>query len=340
MLYKYVVIIFMGITLLLTGCAGTASKPAQSPIAEVNQNLLMPPIDTADFYYAVDSGETIEIAKNRALSNIASRISVSVSSSVSDAVSVSVHNDKEDIVKNTDIQVNAIAKTIEFVGVFIEKNQKVNGAQYVQVKVDRNQLFQSYLEKMQSLNAKIKNDFVVFNQSSIFYQLKISYRLNEQLNKIKEYITLLKAMSPNYDDQLDRQRNTAYLEQIRGIKKRAVFSIETDNNSKGLGLLIKRYLSADNVRMGDENANVKLYISTIAKSKKIKTTSAKLSKLKFVNRTSTFKVKGNNGIIISNNVIKTRAASPIDVEDAIQRTQQYEKLIKKQGVLSFISGNQ
>ena len=337
MFYKYAAIIFMGVSLLLTGCAGVP-KPAVSMVT--NQDMLIAPADTADFYYAVDSAETIELAKNRALSDIASRISVSVSSSLSNVVSLSTHNNGQDISENTNIELNAIAKKIEFTGIFIEKTQNVNGIQYVLVKVSRNQLFQSYLQKMKSLDVKIKNDFAVFNKSSIFYQLKMSYFLKDKINEINEYITLLKAMRPNYDDQADRQKNIAYLAQINGIKQRAIFSITADNNSSALGSLIKRSLSAENIKLGDKNANVKLYISTVAEQKKYKTTNAKLSKLKIVNRTSTFKVQGDNGVIISNNVIKTRSASSSSVEDAIQRTKQYEKLINKQGILSFISGNQ
>jgi hypothetical protein len=117
-------------------------------------------------------------------------------------------------------------------------------------------------------------------------------------------------------------------------------SVKTDDNSKALGLLIESSLSAENIKMGNNNANIKLDISTVYREKKYKTTNVEFDKLKIVDRKSTFKVKENNGEIISNHMVKTRSASSVNVKSAIQGTKQYEKLINKQGILSFISGNQ
>lgn len=321
----------------LTGCLGQNVKPQQDAFA-VPDIALEAPRDNSQYYYAVGEGETAELAKNNALSQISSRISVSVSASITNEHIVRTDNNQSQSSELTKSKVNATAKTIQFSGVSVEETENVDGLKQVLVKVDRNVLFQSYQRKLEALDDKVKKEISIFNRSAVFSQLKLSYDIQALIDQAREEITLLKAMRPSYDDKSSLDRYSDYEDSIRGVKQKAVFSITSDNNSQSLATLLKNYLSEENIKMGKKGANVKLHITTQATDKKFKTSNSKLANLKIVNRVSSLKVKDSKGVVLSNNIVKTKASSSASREDAIQQTKQYEKLISRDGVLSFISG--
>ncbi|MCP5161684.1 MAG: LPP20 family lipoprotein [Hahellaceae bacterium] len=328
----------------LGGCAGVQTAPSSpvatqaAPAAELT--LMEAPADTARYYYAVGEGDSTELAKNRALAEIAAKISVSVSASLSNELTVTTNDDKTRTSERTDSKVNAIAKTIDFSDVSVERTQTRGGMKYVLVKVDRDHLLQGQLRKVQGTDDKIVKEMGIFDKSEIFYRLKLSYNIERLVNEAREQLTLLRAMKPGYDDSAFQNRYTAYEGKIREAKQQAVFAISADSNSRSLALLIKRFLSEENIRMSEHGGNVKLDLTTSAEEKSFKTTNVKLKNMKMVARTTSLKVRNTSGVVISNNVIRTKATSPVGVDDAIQQTRQYEDLIQKSGILSFISGNE
>lgn len=325
---------------LLSGCKSMPSQPTQAEAPATQRSpMLQVPGDTDRYFYAMGEAETVELAKNRALSDIAARISVSVSGSTYNEVSITRNNDQQETSERLDSSVSAIAKTIEFAGVTVENTQTVGDLRYVLVKVDRHVLFNSYRERLDQKRANLDKESSIFKQSDPFTQLKLSFRIQQLIKESEEMLTVLNAMRPGFSDQTYRQSHTENQAMIRDAKASAVFSIQADSNSKALETLIKRYLSEANIKMSPRNGNVNLYLTTDAEEKKYKTTSVKLAKMKIVSRTSTLKVKNDRGVTISNNVVKTRAASSLSLDDAIQQTKQYEELIEKQGILAFISGN-
>lgn len=338
----------LALAILLSMLSGCKTMPANTSSANIvsagaaashaELSMLQAPADTARYYYAVGEADTVELAKNRALSDIASRISVSISASTYNEVNITRQGDQQETSEQLNNKVNAIAKTIEFAGVTVEKTQTRDGLRYVLVKVDRNILFQSYLEKLNTKDRDLKKESIIFDKSDVFYQLKLSYGIQSMIGEAKELLSVLKAMNPAFNDQVYRDAYAGYEANIRGVKDRVVVSVVSDKNSKSLETLIKRYLSDANIKLSNGRANVNLFISTDAEEKKYKTTSVKLAKMKIVSRTSTLKVKNDKGIVISNNVVKTKAASSISVDDAIQQTKQFEPLIERGGILAFISG--
>lgn len=330
----------MVVVLSLSGCISEFLKPqASESINKTPEMVFDAPRDTSQFYYAADKGETVELAKNNALAQIASRISVLVKAEIDNETKVRTEGGETDIEDTTISKVNARAKAIEFTGVNIEQTDTVSGLKHVIVSVDRNILFQSYVRKFEAIDAKIKKEIAIFNKSPVFSQLKLSYDINTLISNAKAEIKILKAMRPSYDDKVIIDRYSAYEDKVRSVKQKAVFSITADKNSQSLATLIKNYLSEESIKMAKNGANVRLHISTTATDKKFKTSNSKLANTKIVNRVSSLKVKDRKGVVISNNVVKTKGSSSASREDAIQQTRQYERLIEKDGILSFISGN-
>lgn len=324
--------------MLLGGCGGHSPSPTDQQ-GSANDAFMQAPQDSAAYFYAVGEGDTARLAKNNALGDISSRISVSISSSMDNKLSVTRRDGRETSSQDIQTRVNAVAKTIEFSGVSVEETRENEDSVQVLVQVDRNVLYQSYLKKLQRLDDKMKKEMDVISISSVFYQLKLSFKTRENLNKAEEYLLLLDAMNPSFEDKAYRQRYASYEDKLNSIKGNAIFSVKSDKNSASLASLVKEKLSAENIKMSSKQANVKIQLSTKVESKHYKSANAKIAKMKIVIRTTTIKAIDNKGDSLSNNVVKTKAASSLSKEDAISQTKQYRQLIDKEGILSFLSGN-
>jgi hypothetical protein len=324
-------IIAVGI-LLFTGCAGSGAdvKPVETKSMRV-------PSDSLKYYYASGEGENEDVARNRALSSIASRILVTISSDVSSEQMVKRVDNDEHVESQIRSRVDAKAKTIDFTGVSVIDSKEIDGSYHVLVRVDREVLFKSYNKKLKEQDEKLRLEFKRYSKSALFSKLKMSDSIKDMIIDAQATITILRAMNPNFDDKAYQQRYATYHEKLKTTLASAVFSIKSDKNSKGLENLIRDSLSAENIKTSTNNANVKLSIKTSYQIKKYKSANSKLAKLKFVIRSTSLKVRDNRGRVISNNIVKTKAAAPT-VDDALTQTKQYEKLIKESGIINFIAG--
>jgi len=327
------------ITALFFGACGGGGPSVEKQENTASDAFMQAPSDNAQFFYALGEGDSIRLAKNNALGDIASRISVSISSSIDNQLSVNREDGVESSSQDIKTRVNAVAKTIEFSGVSVEETRKKEDSVEVLVKVDRDVLYKSYEKKLKRLDTGIAKEMGVIHNSSVFFQLKLSFKTRENMAKAEEYLLLLEAMSPRFDDKTYRKKYASYEDRLKDIQNKAVFSIKADKNSASLASLIKEKLSADNIKLSDNKANVKIRLSTKAELKNYKSSNSKIAKMKIVVRTTTIKAVDAKGVSLSNNVVKTKAASSQSKEEAISQTKQYEKLIEKDGILSFLSGN-
>lgn len=338
MRYRIGTILAVVISIVFTGCGGTPTPAQQQKAA--SDAFIQAPQDSSQFYYAVGEAHTVQLAKNNALSDISSRISVSISSSIDNRMSVSRNDGEESSSQNIETRVNAVAKTIEFAGVSVEETQNANDLKRVLIKVDREILYQSYLQKLQRTDDTISKEMDIIKKSAVFSQLKLSHQVRILMLKADEYLLLLQTMKPGFDEKLFRDKYSRYEDTLRAIKQSAVFSIKADKNSQALATVIKSYLSDENIQMSTTQANVNLQLSTAAEEKNYKTSNSKLANMSIVIRKATIKAVNDKGVTISNNVITTKAASSISKEEAILQTKQYDKLIQEAGIISFLMGKE
>lgn len=318
--------------LLLSGCG---AKTSAADTAEVWQA----PKDTARYYFAVGEGSSIESAKNRALSEIASRISVTISSSMESDELYTRKDEEEHIQEQLKTKVQAQAKTIEFTHASVEKSERAGDRWNVLVKVDRKELFDNYLRKFSEQDKSLQHEYDTFKQSEIFSRLKMTDAVRKAMVEPKSTLVLLETINPVFDASAYVKQYDEIGMQLGKQQKDAVFNIEADENSKTLETLIRDRLSDSNIKMGEVSAaNVRLELKTKATKKAFKTTNPKYKNATLAIRTTTIQVKDRSGRTISNNVIKTKAMSNEGFKGAIDQTGPYEKLIEKKGILSFLGG--
>lgn len=332
MIFRNLLFVF-GI-LFLSAC-GTLSA-AQKKSADWTQN---PPADTPFSFYGVGYGDTLEEAKNDALSGISSKISVSVASTFNSSVTATRVGNDEEVLKNIKNDVVAKSKEIEYSNVKVVKSKKTEDGYVVLVEVNRDDLARSYKRKLDKIDDKIQTEWELFQKASAFEKLKIANNIERYLAQTDTIFPLLHILDESFDDSKYTKRYKMYTKAIRKAKNSLKIKIVSDENSESLVSLLKEKLSDEGVKLSNSNYNVLLKITTKAKKRKYRSSNPKFANVVFALRKTTIKAYDAEGNVISNVVYKTKEGSTEGFEDAIAKTAKYEKKIAQMGVFNFITGN-
>ncbi len=333
------IVILLGV-FIFASCNG-ASVPKQQASSASASWVNSPPNDTTMYYYGVGDGQTQTDAKNNALASISSRISVSVNSTFSSSLSASRLGDNEDVLSKVKQDVVTKAKEIEYTNVGIQESYNDGAVWHVLVQVNREELARTYIEKLNKVDSKIKNEWDIFSSSSVFEKLKLSNKIDELLSQTDNYFSILKIIKPNFNDSKYLSRYTMYTKKIREAQNDLVFKIQADENSKSLASLVRSELSLENFKFSDSAYNVLVKIRTKAVKKRIASANPQFNKMIWALRTTTIAAYDKSGKRVSNAVVKTKSGSPEGFEDAISRTKKYEDIIAREGIIQFITnGNQ
>ncbi|WP_345993040.1 LPP20 family lipoprotein [Sulfurimonas sp. HSL-1716] len=330
--------LFLGL-LIFASCNGASESLPQNTAAAAWIN--SPPGDTPAYYYGVGEGKTQTDAKNNALADISSRISVSVDSTFTSSLSASRLGDNEDVLSKVKQDVVTKAKEIEYSNVGIEESYDDGKRWHVLVKVNREDLARTYITKLKKVDERIMNEWEIFSSSTVFEKLKLSNKINAMLNETDNYFPIIKIIKPNFNDSRYLSRYKMYTKEIREAQNDLVFKIQSDENSKSLASLIRSELSLENFKFSDRAYNVLIKIRTHAVAKRIASANPQFAKMVWAFRTTTIEAYDKTGKRVSNAVVKTKSGSPDGFSDALQRTKKYEDIIAREGIISFITnGNQ
>ena len=337
-LFKVSVVCFS--VLFYAGCVTAPAKnETKKATSDHTHSSLIVPNDTQAFYYAMGEGKSLKEARNAALAEISEKISVSVESSLKSTVSVKSFNQQEDVYRKVQKDIQTKTKKIQFTGVKIIDKVQMPSSVKVVVKVDRARLFQTYREKISAIKEKLNTAMALFDRSSPFEKLKQSVAIQKMMNEMAEDISLLQAMNPNYKPVKDVEFLSSLNNKLVEAKRKLVFRLVPDKNSKQLASIIESRLTEQNIRVVKEGGNVLLMIKTTGKPTKIVSTNPRLANMKAVARITSFLVKDNQGRVVSNVQVKTKGLSYDSYEEAMLQTKPYIKIIDKYGVLNLITGH-
>ena len=326
---------------LFSSCNGASSSVSGQQKAASAAWINSTPSDNSSYYYGVGEGKTITDAKNNALADISSRISVSVNATFSSSVSASRIGDNEEVASKVKQDVTTKAKEIEYSNVEIQESSNDGEKWHVLIQIDRNLLAQTYIEKLTKIDNQLQNEFDIFSSASIFEKLKLSNGINALLSQTDTIFPLLKTIQPSFNDGKYSSRYTMYTNEIRDAQNKLVFNIQADKNSETLATLLQSQLSNANYKFSESAYNVLIKIKTSATQQKIDSANPQFANMIWALRTTTIEAYNKAGTRVSNAVVKTKSGSPEGFEDAVARTKKYEEIITRDGIISFITnGNQ
>ena len=284
-------------------------------------------------------GTTLEEAKNDALSQISSKISVSVASNFNSSVTATRIGDDEEVKRKIKNEVVAKSKTIEYTNVRVLKSTRSGDEYVVLVEVSRDDIARHYKEKLDRLDAKIQTEWELFQKASPFEKLKIANNIERYLAQTDTVFPLLHTIEEDFDDSVYTKRYRTYTKAIRKAKNDLVVKFEYDENSEPLVSLLKEELSRAGVKFGTNDYDVLIKVTTKAKKRKYRSTNPRFANVVFALRKTTIRAFDKNGRVISEVVYKTKEGSTEGFEDALAKTAKYKKKIAQMGVFGFITGN-
>lgn len=325
---------------LLTACEQTPTKPDNTTGNAADQ--LIQPADNLQYYYAIGSGLDTEKAKNDALAQIASKISVKVQSNLNTNLTVTKTNEAEDISSTYSKDVQAQSKSIEFVGAEILDTQKISKVEtQTLVRVDRNRLFQHYNNTFNQQESELLNSYKINQKLSLFERLKGEAAIQKQMVDTQATLSLLQTIKPDFAVQPHQKQYQKINNTFKAERNQAVFLVDADRNSIKLMTLVKDKLSDKSFKLTNvsQRANIRLSIRTESEQKHYRSTDARVASLKIALRTTSFVVKEDSKIV-SNNVIKTKGVDKDSYHNAILETKAYARQIEQHGIIGFLAGGQ
>ncbi len=326
---------------LFSSCNGASPSPNVQQKAANAAWVNSIPADNSSYYYAVAEGKTLTDAKNNALADISSRISISVNATFSSSVSASRIGDDEEVASKVKQEVLTKAKEIEYSNVEIQESANDGDKWQVLIQVDRNLLAQTYSDKLTKIDNQLQNEWEIFSSASMFEKLKLSNGINTLLGQTDAIFPLLKTIQPSFNDAKYASRYAMYTKEMRDAQNKLIFRIQADKNSASLATLLQSQLSNANYKFSDTAYNVLIKIKTSATQQKIASANPQFASMIWALRTTTIEAYNKAGTRVSNAVVKTKSGSPEGFDDAVTRTKKYEEIITRDGIISFITnGNQ
>ncbi len=218
---------------------------------------------SSNYFYGAGSGETFEDAKNSALNQIASTISVTISSSFSKYESYTEDSQTKDFYKSLTNKINSEVKKINFTNVEIVDSVKVGDTIYLLVRVNKSILFKNIKREFDLINSKIEEQLESVKNSSNIEKLIVYNRISPLIEKAIYKLNLLKAVNPSFNISSYMKKYSEIIKEKLNLLHHITFNVEGDN------LFAKKLIEAMNeldYQIGNSNVIIKIRPS-IRKSK-------------------------------------------------------------------------
>lgn len=232
--------------LLLAGCS---SKPqlVLQPEKPLPEWYLNPPANSFDTLTGVGGGATLQQATDSALSNLVSRLGVSIESkfeSTTESTSYSYSNKSVDTIKSEVEKIRISNYEVVF-SEQIKYNQFV-----VMVKSKRAQFIK---DLTQQVNFKLANEKQIIKNASDDNALKRYHVIKnaaEASKQLESSIIVLSSMDKSFNNAYYQKELQSLQAQSEQARQHILFVIQTDNKSKRAAEPIKNALSQQGFRVG------------------------------------------------------------------------------------------
>jgi hypothetical protein len=295
------------------------------------------------YYYGVGSGVTKEDAQTKALSNIAARISSTVSASMDISATDSTEKGYTEESKS---QVKSTTEKIKFTGVSTLDNAYVDGKFYTSLRVDRAVLFNA---QKKLLDVEYEKALTLWNQMQtrgVFDILKNAQEVEKAVDAIvsEPTIVILKEINAQFDSVQYRQKVLDLKNSVIGAKSKISFYLQSSGKlAPYYKDIVAKYISSSGVKIV-ENVNdvsnkkslLTVEVSVEAEQKNVKTSDPRLKGATFADVTVILTTRDYLNKIVANNRVNVLNITKDGLEAAKKKTKKFEREIQRQGILNIL----
>ena len=297
---------------------------------------LNPPKNSLAYLYGVGYGTSLDQATQIALSNIAEKISITVSSSFVTAKQESIVNDKALYEAEHEQDVTSKVQGINFTNYEVDKSIQQGMYIYSLVKVSKSELVDNYFKKVNKIDAEIRQIVKDLNKVSDIEQFARLHRVKEKIAANEINLKIIETLEKsNLSVEQYYVRYEKLLQEEIAIKNKIVIKIISKPSDSKLAAVISKSLNDLNIKTSSKldpknKAHALLRISGVTKNQVIYGTFlAKIS----IN----LKLLENYGNQISSGALEVSGSSTIDSVSAVDAAiASFKEEIRKKGLFKII----
>ena len=339
---KYL-IIFILTTCLYFGCQVKPGSIKPETSEKIPAWYINTPNDNMTSIFGSGTGASKEEARNEALNQIASIISIKIESKFH-SKKTEFNNEYNSI---TESELNTIVKAIEFTNYRVVKNTMVDEKFYTLVELDREAFYNTKFNEFKSIDNKINYQWKDFENKSIIEKIQISNDLKNTIEKATLSLPVLSVIKERFNQSVYKNKYDKYQEELKYLANNIIVYFN-NSNATTFKTVIEKYISQLGATIVDNKNKVKrdqlknfiiIDIQKTFKKLKLTVTDPTLKNAHFVEVSITITILDSANNTLSKNIISVTNMSKYSIEDAANKTALFENVIKKQGILQILMGN-
>jgi len=312
-------ILFTFLFFMLTGCG---KQKNSTPTNLVPKWYLIAPNNNALFIYGTGEGYNLKEAKNNALSDMSSRLIVSVGSVMNSTVATTSDGTYS---KNTTRDTKVEVKQIKFNNVKLEKTTQSDKIIYILMKVNRHSLFDEKKRELLSEDKQLDTKYKALEKLTVLEQIFALKNLESDILKAKEKAIVLYAIKNDFNYESFIVKYDRYLAQDDKLKQSISMSVKSNDENRYFADIISQALNEKKYKLVDNNTDINIKLTN-----KIRYSQARGWKIAKVSTTISV---SSNGKTLANTIIKTIGRSGSTNLNALNSASKYfQREVNKIGI--------
>ncbi len=295
-----------------------------------------PPSDNETSWYGVGEGSTLRQAKDSALADIASRLSVTISSKVSKNATQTSTGAFSSYNQNVNVNQESEVKKIAFNNFEVVSTSQNDSKALVLVEVDKAKFLKDQLQTLTDTVNDING--LQPKGKSILEQYQELKSMAPDVEKAKTILSILTTFEIPFDRTKMAHAVSDYRDSLDTVRSKIEFYISADNDSRYSADVLKEALATEKIKIAQRfnrnNSNlVIINLDTEATTKQLFNTY-------MVNTRTTVSLKSKEGATISTFIVESRGNSSIDYATALKNaSNNFKQQVNEKGIFTFLGIN-
>jgi hypothetical protein len=323
---KYINIALL--TAIFAGCSTNTVVPFANKSGSIPTWYINSPKNSSIFLYGLGEGYSIREAKENALNDMASRLTVSIGSDIKTKVKVShgsINGYSKNIIKNIEVEV----QKIKFTNAKVYKSKQVDDKFYIIMQIDKEQFLEHLLKEFKVLDERLTKRYNSLKSYSLLEQINILEELKSDIIKAKKDSIVIGAIDNNFDYLLYIKKYNNYIDTIDSLKNSSTIYVKTNLQKKYFLDQLIDLINQKGYKVSKDGANIE-----VALDNKVRYS---LARGWHIARVSTAISIISSGKVISSKVINSIGRSSSTKENALQNASENFRIkILKDGLEKII----
>ncbi|GEM_PF-5297874 len=297
-----------------------------------------PPSDNEASWYGVGEGNSLRQAKDSALSDIASRLSVTISSKVSKNATQMTSGAYTSYNQNVNVNLESEVKKISFNNFEVVSSSQNESRALVLVQVDKSKFLKDQLQTLNDTVKDIEALQTATRGKSILEQYQKFQKISPDVEKAKTIISILTTYEASFDRMRMMKELDDYRDSMDAVRSKIEFYIDANNDSRYSADILKEALAAEKIKIARRfNANNPNLVTVELDTE---STNKQLFGSYMVNTRTTVSLKSNEGSTLSTFVVESKGSSSIDYQTALKSaSNNFKKSVLEKGIFTFFGIN-